>query len=63
MAALEVSDGKLKLRERTCPAAMAAQAATEKSLQPADSKVAKLRDQIKEIMKQLEEAEKREETL
>lgn len=59
-AALEVSNSKLKLKEDLAAAAMAAQAAAERSLQLADSRAAGLRERIEELTKQLEEAERRE---
>ncbi|OMO71771.1 putative ATP binding protein [Corchorus olitorius] len=59
-AALEISNGKLKLKEELATAAMAAQAAGERSLQLADSRAAQLRDRVEELTKQLEEAESRE---
>ncbi|EOY23232.1 ATP binding protein, putative [Theobroma cacao] len=59
-AALEISNGKLKLKEELAAAAMAAQAAAERSLQLADSRAAGLRDRIEELTKQLEEAESKE---
>ncbi|KAM7504773.1 hypothetical protein LguiB_003677 [Lonicera macranthoides] len=59
-SALEISNGKLKLKEELAAAAMGAQVAAERSLQLADSRAAGLRDRIEELTKQLEEAEKRE---
>ncbi|XP_059667101.1 uncharacterized protein At3g49055 [Cornus florida] len=59
-AALEVSNGKLKLKDELAAAAMAAQAAAERSLQLADSRAAGLRERIEELTRQLEEAESRE---
>ncbi|OMO68381.1 putative ATP binding protein [Corchorus capsularis] len=59
-AALEISNGKLKLKEELAATAMAAQAAGERSLQLADSRAAQLRDRVEELTKQLEEAESRE---
>lgn len=59
-AALETSNGKLKLKEELAAAAMAAQAAAERSLQLADNRAAGLRERIEELTKQLEEAENRE---
>ncbi|XVF53584.1 hypothetical protein PTKIN_Ptkin05aG0110000 [Pterospermum kingtungense] len=59
-SALEISNGKLKLKEELAAAAMAAQAAAEKSLQLADRRAAGLRERIEEVTKQLEEAESRE---
>ncbi|KAF4400222.1 hypothetical protein G4B88_019431 [Cannabis sativa] len=59
-ASLDISNGKLKLKEELAAAAMAAQAAAEKSLQLADSRSAGLRERIEELSRQLEEAETRE---
>ncbi|KAA8539929.1 hypothetical protein F0562_026621 [Nyssa sinensis] len=59
-AALDISNGKLKLKEELAAAAMAAQAAAERSLQLADSRAAELRVRIEELTRQLEEAESRE---
>ncbi|KAE8704704.1 hypothetical protein F3Y22_tig00110446pilonHSYRG00014 [Hibiscus syriacus] len=59
-AALEISNGKLKLKEEHAVAAIAAQAAAEWSLQLADSRAAGLRERIEELTKQLEEAEGKE---
>lgn len=58
--ALQISNGKLKLKEELAAAAIAAQAAAERSVQLADSRAAGLRDRIEELMKQLEEAEGKE---
>ncbi|WCJ36669.1 hypothetical protein M5689_017855 [Euphorbia peplus] len=58
--ALEISNGKLKLKEELAKAAMAAQAAAEKSLQLADSRATGLQNRIEELRKQVEEAETRE---
>lgn len=51
---------KLKLKEELANAAMAAQAAAEKSLQLADSRAAGLQNRIEELRKQVEEADSRE---
>uniref|UniRef100_A0A7N1A049 Uncharacterized protein n=1 Tax=Kalanchoe fedtschenkoi TaxID=63787 RepID=A0A7N1A049_KALFE len=59
-AALETSNNKLKLKENLANAAMAAQAAAEKSLQLADSRAAGLRARIEELTRQLEETESRQ---
>ncbi|KAI4351711.1 hypothetical protein L6164_006042 [Bauhinia variegata] len=59
-AALDMSNGKLRLKEELASTAMAAQAAAERSLQLADSRAVGLRQQIEQLTKQLEEAEKRE---
>ncbi|KAK3220683.1 hypothetical protein Dsin_014653 [Dipteronia sinensis] len=58
--ALDISNGKLKLKEELAAAAMAAQAASEKSLQLADSRAAGLRERIEQLTKQSEEAESKE---
>ncbi|XAR53650.1 hypothetical protein NMG60_11022282 [Bertholletia excelsa] len=58
--ALDISNGKLKMKEELAAAAMAAQAAAERSLQLADSRAAGLRERIEELTRQLEEAESRE---
>ncbi|KAK2653902.1 hypothetical protein Ddye_013758 [Dipteronia dyeriana] len=58
--ALDVSNGKLKLKEELAAAAMVAQAAAEKSLQLADSRAAGLRERIEQLTKQSEEAESKE---
>ncbi|XP_030506983.2 uncharacterized protein At3g49055 isoform X1 [Cannabis sativa] len=60
MASLDISNGKLKLKEELVAAAMAAQAAAEKSLQLADCRSAGLRERIEELSRKLEEAETRE---
>ncbi|KAF5959995.1 hypothetical protein HYC85_001204 [Camellia sinensis] len=59
-AALDISNGKLKLKEELAAAAMAAQAAAERSLKLADSRAAGLHGRIEELTRQLEEAESRE---
>ncbi|CAK9160927.1 unnamed protein product [Ilex paraguariensis] len=59
-AALYISNGKLRLKEELAAAAMAAQAASEKSLQLADNRAAQLQERIEELTRQSEEAEKRE---
>ena len=59
-AALDISNGKLRLKDELASAAMAAQAAAEKSLQLADRRAIELRQRIEELTRQLEEAEKRE---
>ncbi|XP_015888623.3 uncharacterized protein At3g49055 [Ziziphus jujuba] len=55
--ALDISNRKLNLKEELAAAAMAAQAAAEKSLQLADNTAAGLRERVEELSKQLEEAE------
>ncbi|XP_011048737.1 PREDICTED: uncharacterized protein At3g49055 [Populus euphratica] len=59
-ANLEISNGKLKLKDELAVAAMAAQAAAERSLQLADSRAAGLRQRIEELTRQVEEAESKE---
>ncbi|KAB2598647.1 hypothetical protein D8674_001567 [Pyrus ussuriensis x Pyrus communis] len=59
-AALDISNGKLKMKEELAVTAMAAQAAAERSLQLADSRASGLRARIEELTKQVEEAESRE---
>ncbi|KAM1183738.1 hypothetical protein ACFX13_002037 [Malus domestica] len=59
-AALDISNGKLKMKEELAATAMAAQAAAERSLQLADSRASGLRARIEELTKQVEEAESRE---
>lgn len=59
-AALELSNGKLRLKEELAAAAMGAQAAAEKSLALADTRANELRMRIEELTKQLEEAEKKD---
>ncbi|CAN6705746.1 unnamed protein product [Malus baccata var. baccata] len=59
-AALDVSNGKLKLKEELAATAMAAQVAAERSLQLTDSRTSGLRKRIEELSKQVEEAESRE---
>ncbi|XP_073128302.1 uncharacterized protein At3g49055 [Henckelia pumila] len=58
-AALDVSNGKLKLKNELVSAADAAREAAERSLQLADSRAAGLRERIEELTKQLEDCEKR----
>ncbi|CAK7337317.1 unnamed protein product [Dovyalis caffra] len=57
---LEISNGKLKLKDELAAAAMAAQAAAERSLQLADSRAAGLCQRIEELTRQVEEAESKE---
>ncbi|XP_045799869.1 uncharacterized protein At3g49055 [Trifolium pratense] len=58
--ALDISNGKLRLKEELAMTAIAAQEAAEKSLQLVDSRGVELRRRIEELSRQLEEAEKRE---
>lgn len=55
-----MSNRKLNVKEELAAAAMAAQAAAEKSLQLADQRAAELRDRVEELSRQLEEAESQE---
>ncbi|KAF9668373.1 hypothetical protein SADUNF_Sadunf15G0121900 [Salix dunnii] len=59
-ANLDISNGKLKLKDELAVAATAAQAAAERSLQLADSRAAGLRQLIEELTRQVEEAETKE---
>ena len=59
-SALDIATGKLKLKEELAAAAMAAQAAAERSLDLVDSRAAELRERIEELTRQLEEAERRD---
>ncbi|GFZ15359.1 pyruvate decarboxylase-2 [Actinidia rufa] len=61
-AALDISNSKLKLKEELAAAAMAAQAAAERSLQLADSRASGLHGRIEELTRQLEEADSKERT-
>ncbi|KAF8365121.1 hypothetical protein HHK36_032864 [Tetracentron sinense] len=58
-ASLDLSNSKLKLKEELAAAAIAAQAAAEKSLQLADSRAAVFCQRIEELTRQLEEADSR----
>ncbi|KAK3447185.1 hypothetical protein EUGRSUZ_A02769 [Eucalyptus grandis] len=59
-AALDISNGKLKLKEDLVTTAMAAQEAAERSLQLADRRAAGLRERIEELTRQLEGADGKE---
>ncbi|TKY51315.1 hypothetical protein E2542_SST22826 [Spatholobus suberectus] len=59
-AALDISNGKLRLKEELAMTAIAAQEAAERSLQLADTRAVELRRRVEELTRQLEEAEKRE---
>ncbi|PSR93459.1 hypothetical protein CEY00_Acc28073 [Actinidia chinensis var. chinensis] len=61
-AALDISNSKLKRKEELAAAAMAAQAAAERSLQLADSRASGLHGRIEELTRQLEEADSKERT-
>ncbi|KZV28300.1 hypothetical protein F511_25275 [Dorcoceras hygrometricum] len=58
-AALDVSNGKLTLKNELVNAADAAREAAERSLQLADSRAAGLRERIEELTKQSEDCENR----
>lgn len=58
--ALDLSNGKLRLKEELVMAAIGAQEAAERSLQLADSRAIELRQRVEELTRLLEEAEKRE---
>ncbi|KAJ4956068.1 hypothetical protein NE237_012851 [Protea cynaroides] len=58
-ASLDLLNSKLNLKEELATTAMAAQAAAEKSLQLADSRAAGLREQIEELTRQLDEADRK----
>ncbi|KAF2307065.1 hypothetical protein GH714_024648 [Hevea brasiliensis] len=61
LAMLE-SEKKLKFKEETATAAMAAREAAEKSLRLADMRASRLRDRVEELSHQLEEYETREDS-
>lgn len=56
------SEKKLKFKEETASAAMAARDAAEKSLKLADMRASRLRDRVEELTRQLEEFENREDS-
>ncbi|XVF02590.1 hypothetical protein REPUB_Repub04eG0187800 [Reevesia pubescens] len=56
------SDKKLKFKEETAAAAMAARDAAEKSLRLADMRANRLRERVEELSRQLEEFETREDS-
>jgi type I restriction-modification system DNA methylase subunit len=56
------SEKKLKFKEETATAAMAARDAAEKSLRLADLRASRLRDRLEELTHQLEEFENREDS-
>ncbi|KAF7834469.1 golgin subfamily A member 4-like [Senna tora] len=56
------SEKKLKFKEETTTAAMAARDAAEKSLKLADIRASRLRDRVEELTRQLEELENREDS-
>ncbi|XP_004309991.1 PREDICTED: myosin-9 [Fragaria vesca subsp. vesca] len=58
--AIVESEKKLKFKEETADAAIAARDAAEKSLRLADSRASRLRERVEEVTRQLEEFENRE---
>lgn len=56
------AERKLKFKEETASAAMAARDAAEKSLKLADMRSSRLRDRVEELTHQLEEFENREDS-
>ncbi|KAK9277344.1 hypothetical protein L1049_006885 [Liquidambar formosana] len=58
--AMMESEKKLKFKEETAAAAMAARDAAEKSLRLVDSRASRLRDRVEELTHQLEESDNRE---
>lgn len=56
---LEISNGKLKMKDELVTAAIAAQEAAERSLQLADSRVAGLHSRIEKLTRELEAADER----
>lgn len=54
------SENKLKFKEETAAAAMAARDAAEKSLKLADLRSSRLRERLEELTRQLEESDNRE---
>lgn len=60
--ALSESEKKLRFKEETAAAAMAARDAAEKSLRLADTRASRLRDRVEELSHQLEEFESREDS-
>lgn len=54
------SENKLKFKEETAAAAMAARDAAEKSLRLADSRASRLRDRVEELTNQLEQLDTRQ---
>lgn len=54
------SEKKLKFKEETAAAAMAARDAAEKSLRLADSRATRLRERVEELTHQLEELDSRD---
>lgn len=60
--AIMESEKKLKFKEETASAAMAARDAAEKSLRLADLRASRLRDRLEELTRQLEEFDTREDS-
>lgn len=56
---LEISNGKLKMKDELVTTAIAAQEAAERSLQLADSRVAGLHSRIEKLTRELEAADER----
>lgn len=56
------SENKLKFKEETAAAAMAARDAAEKSLRLADMRSARLRERLEELTRQLEESDNRDDS-
>ncbi|KAL1565226.1 paramyosin [Salvia divinorum] len=54
------SEKKLKLKEETAEAAMAARYAAERSLRLADTRASRLRDRVEELTRQLDDLDTRE---
>ncbi|KAJ0969101.1 hypothetical protein J5N97_021978 [Dioscorea zingiberensis] len=61
--ALTESENKLKFKEETAAAAMAARDAAEKSLRLADMRATRLRERLEELTRQLEEFENQRDSL
>ncbi|RDY03645.1 hypothetical protein CR513_12737, partial [Mucuna pruriens] len=59
-AALDISNGKLRLKEELASSAIVAQEAAERCLHLADTRAVELRRRVEELTRQIEEAEKRE---
>lgn len=60
--AMVESENKLKFKEETAVAAMAARDAAEKSLKLADLRSSRLRERLEELTRQLEESDNREDS-
>ena len=57
-SALDISNGKQRLKEELAITAIAAQEAAERSLKLADTRAVELRRRVEELTRQVEEAEK-----